>query len=369
MSILIFIVILVVLILVHEFGHFIVAKKTGIRVDEFGIGFPPKALTLGKIGETEYTLNWLPIGGFVKIFGESVDEESMSGPDSARSFVNKSKWIQSAVLVAGVGFNVLLAWVLFSVGFAAGMPVAIDENNRAYITEKQVVIAEVVAGTPAERAGLAPGDEILNLTAGDDTVDEITIDNISEFTSSRGGEEISITYGHFGEVFQTTAVPIAGLVEGEPEVFAIGIAMGDVGKLQLPLFQAFIEGAKFTGQMLVYVIVAIATFLANAVVGSADLSQIAGPVGIVGLVGDYASLGFISLISFTALISLNLAVINLIPFPALDGGRLLFVIIEGIKGSPIRSSITNSLNMIGFVLLSLLLVVVTYSDILRIITG
>ena len=123
MSIIIFVIVLVVLILVHEFGHFITAKKSGIRVDEFGIGFPPKIFGK-KIGETTYTLNWIPFGGFVKIFGENPDDESISGPDSARSFVNKKRRIQALVIVAGVLFNVILASLLFSAGFMIGMPVS-----------------------------------------------------------------------------------------------------------------------------------------------------------------------------------------------------------------------------------------------------
>ena len=130
MSIIIFLIILLVLVLVHEAGHFFLAKRFGIRVDEFGFGFPPK-LFGKKWGETEYTLNLLPLGGFVKIFGETPDDENINGPDSARSFVNKAKWKQAVVLVAGIAMNFLLAWVLFSFGFMSGLPTSASQAARS----------------------------------------------------------------------------------------------------------------------------------------------------------------------------------------------------------------------------------------------
>ena len=152
MSIIIFIIVLVVLILVHEFGHFISAKKSGIRVDEFGIGFPPRIFGK-KIGETTYSLNWIPFGGFVKIFGENPDEESISGPDSKRSFVNKKRRIQALVIVAGVVFNMLLAIILFSAGFLIGMPVSDNDPlivDKGYeITNSALTVISVLNESPA----------------------------------------------------------------------------------------------------------------------------------------------------------------------------------------------------------------------------
>ena len=135
MSILIFIVILLILVIIHEMGHFSTAKMFGIRVDEFGFGFPPKLFGVKK-GETEYTFNLLPIGGFVKIFGENPDVENTTGPDSARSFVNKPKWQQAIVLVAGVFANFVLAWVLFSFGFMSGLPTSVGAEVSGYTLEK-----------------------------------------------------------------------------------------------------------------------------------------------------------------------------------------------------------------------------------------
>ena len=139
MSVIIFIVILALLILVHEFGHFIVAVKSGIKVTEFGIGFPPRLVTLFRWKETAFTLNAIPFGGFVKIFGENPDEESVEGPERNRSFVHKPKWIQAAVLVAGVTFNVLFAWILISIGFMSGLPTPVGYSGPGVVEDAKVV--------------------------------------------------------------------------------------------------------------------------------------------------------------------------------------------------------------------------------------
>lgn len=365
MNIIIFIVILVVLILVHEFGHFIVAKKSGIRVDEFGIGFPPK-LFGKKYGETEYTFNLLPFGGFVRIFGENPDKESINGEDSGRSLVNKPKYIQALVMFAGVGFNILTAWLLFSVIYMVGMPTVFEEGDNKFVQNPALTIVEVLPETPAEYAGLKVGDKLLSFSVNNESISELTSEKVSDFVALHGKDKIYVEYKRGNDVFVLDTVPETNIIPNEPERAVIGIAMSQVGTLKLPVHLAFWEAGKLTAKMFVAVTVAITQFLFDAITLNADFSQIAGPVGIVGIVGDAAALGIISLLSFTAFISLNLAVINLLPLPALDGGRLLFVAIEAIKGSPIKPSIVNMLNMIGFALLILLMVVVTYNDIAKI---
>lgn len=380
MSIFLFLIILVVLIVVHEFGHFIVAKRAGIRVDEFGIGFPPRALTMFKKGETNYTLNWLPIGGFVKIFGENPDDlsavsdqaqagESISGPDRARSFVHKPKWIQALVLVAGVGFNVLLAWFLFIVVFAAGSATAVTpETDTTYITGSELRIVSVLSDSPAESAGIEAGDAVTLLSAGGETLTEPTPESIMQFVSSHPDEAITIELLRDGEAITNVITPVAGLIETDPSQPALGVGMSLVGELQLPIHLAIWEATLLTGDMLVAIVIALGAFFASAFTLTADLSQITGPVGIVGLVGDAASFGFVSLLMFTAFISLNLAIINLLPIPALDGGRLLFVLIEALKGSPINPRFANAVNTAGFAFLILLMIAVTYNDVLKLVS-
>ncbi|MEX0917278.1 MAG: site-2 protease family protein [Candidatus Paceibacterota bacterium] len=358
MSILLFFIILFVLVLVHELGHFLIAKRAGIRVDEFGIGFPPR-LFGKKIGETLYSFNLLPIGGFVKIFGENPSEEATSGSDSERSFVNKSKWAQIAVLFGGVLFNVLFAWVLFTFGFLTGIPASPNEYPNAKVSDLKVVIGNVIPASPAGEAGVASGSEIVGIMR-EGVVSQLSSEKISQFI--REGGEFTLITERAGERSEYTLVPkkLEG-VEGQ----VIGIQLAEVGIVTLPWYGALYEGARTTLSSLALVTVAITNFIIDAFTLNANLQEIAGPVGIVSLVGDAGALGFAYLISFTAFISLNLAVINLLPFPALDGGRIVFVIIEAIKGSPIRASIVNTANGIGFILLILLIIAVTYNDILR----
>jgi len=367
-SIILFLIILLVLILVHEFGHFIVAKKSGIRIDEFGIGFPPRALRLAKRGDTEYTLNWLPLGGFVKIFGENPDEESIHGPDKNRSFVNKPKIIQAAVLAAGVVFNIVFAWFIFSIVFMIGMPSAIleDELDRAY--NVRLVVAEVLPDTPAEQIGLLAGDELISLSDGTSEITDLVPSSVSAFIAAREEVEIVVSLKRDDEEKNFKVIPKSGIISDQPDRAALGFSMGLVGNLKFSPLEAFWEGLTFTIEITKLIAIALSAFLIDAALLNANLSEIAGPVGIVSLVGEASSLGLVFLLNFTAFISINLALINLLPFPALDGGRLLFLFIEIIKGSPIQPSIANAMNTVGFVLLILLMLVVTYNDILRIIS-
>jgi len=366
MSILLFIAILAILILAHEFGHFIVAKRSGIRVDEFGIGFPPKIFGK-KIGETEYSLNLLPIGGFVKIFGETPDEESIDGPDAKRSFVNKPKYVQAAVLFAGVFFNILLAWFLISAGFMVGLPTPVDVTPEGRtLQDINLVITEILPDSPAQYSGFKVGDKILSIEAGESSIILPSTESTQEFISTRLGEDITVEIKRGKQAPESLIVrPIEGVIEHP----AIGIAMDEIGTLKLPFYLAFWEGAKLTTMLTEATFFGLAGFLSDIFTGNADLSAVAGPVGIVGIVGDASEFGFIYLLSLTALISINLAIINLMPFPALDGGRLLFLLIEIIKGSPIKPSVANTVNAVGFAILILLMVVITYSDIVKIVTG
>lgn len=367
MAIILFLIILVILILVHELGHFVVAKKAGIRVDEFGIGFPPKAMTLWKWGETEYTLNWLPLGGFVKIFGENPDEKSLRGPDRDRSFIHKPKVVQAAVLVAGVVFNILFAWVLFSVVFMLGMPSALLEEEAGEAHNVRLIISEVLPNSPAEIAGLMPGDEVVALTALEESAQDLLPSIVSDYIVTQEDKEIAIFVKRDEEVIEILVIPKYGVIEEEQSRPAIGIAMGLIGRISFSPPAALWEGAKFTVEITKLIAVSIAAFLGSVLTLNADLSSIAGPVGIVSLVGDASALGFVFILNFTAFISINLAIINLLPFPALDGGRLLFLFIEVVKGSPIKPNIANTVNTIGFALLILLMLVVTYNDISRIV--
>ncbi len=362
MTILIFFVVLFVLILVHEWGHFIVAKKTGMRVDEFGIGFPPKLFGIKK-GGTEYTINSLPIGGFVKIYGENAEDASIdaeTGMDTSGSFTLKSRWAQSAVLIAGVTMNVLLAWVLFAFVFIVGVPTAVDEKDAG--ENAQLVVMSVLPNSPAQSALIPVGAKIVSYTNAEE--DEVLTPAAFKAYGTQGGSApMDITYTSGGEEKTISVTPVKGLIVENKEQPAIGVALALVDTVKKPVLTAFKDATVTTYQSLMAIATGLGSLFVDIVQRDADLSQVAGPVGIVGLVGDAAQFGFASLLLFTAMISLNLAVINMLPFPALDGGRLVMVALEAILKRPLNPVWVARVNALGFMLLIGLMVVVTFSDI------
>jgi len=363
MTIILFLVVLAVLIFVHELGHFLVAKKSGIRVDEFAIGFPPKIFGWTR-GETKYVLNLIPFGGYVKIFGENPDEESINGADSARSFVKAKKWKQISVLLAGIAFNIIFAWLLISISFMFGSLVPVGEGTDGqyskYIKDSQVVLTGVLKDSPAEKAGLAQGDRILSVQSIGDG--DLNTSKVRELIEISANVQVNIAYERNGE---TKTVMVSPEMNKDSGKRVIGIYMENVGVVKLNPILALYEGGKLTITTTKEVAIGLGTFISQAVRGQGDFTQVSGPVGIVGLVGDAATFGLAYFLGFVAFISLNLAVINLIPFPALDGGRVLFAIIEIIIRRPIKPQIANTLNTVGFFILISLMLVITYRDILK----
>lgn len=346
-TVILFLIVLAVLIFVHELGHFLVARACGIRVDEFALGFGPQLWSTQR-GETKYALNLIPFGGYVKIFGENPDGDSITGPDSARSFVHKPKWQQVIVLAAGVFFNFIFAWVLIAIAFTAGVPASLESypNYADRMTEKRIAITYVEPKSPAEIAGIKAGDTITEFK---------TVEEVQNAINVSGGKGVLIG--------GKTVIAKEGIVEGK---YAIGISMDNVGMLHLPVHLALFEAARYSLHMMKEITLGLGDLIGGLFKGTSGLSSVTGPIGIAGLVSDAATLGFTYLMMFTALISINLGVLNLVPFPALDGGRILFVIIEAIIRRPIKPTIANTVNAVGFSLLILLMIVVTYKDIVRI---
>ena len=367
MSILIFIVVIVALIVVHEFGHFIVAKWSGMRVDEFGLGYPPRAMVIGKMGETEYTLNWLPFGGFVKIYGE--DGKVPGDASDPRAFTARPRILQALVLVAGVAMNLLFAYVLITGALIAGTPRALSDNEIAIAQNVELAVANVLPGSPAAQAGLLPGDVILSAEDGHNMLTETTPAAFTKFISLGGSNKtITLSVRHAdGEEALLFARPIEGLIASDLSRPVIGVEVATVGVVPLSFGSAIIEGVSLTWGATKMTAVGLWHFFYGIFTLSADLSQVAGPVGIAGVVGTASMQGFGYLFSIMAIISINLALINLIPIPALDGGRLLFVIIESIIRRPIKPVVAQALNGIGFVFLILLMLVVTAHDIFKIV--
>ncbi len=363
MYIVLFFIILAILVLIHEFGHFYAAKKSGVRVDEFGLGFPPRMF--GKMWKgTLYSINWIPFGGFVKIFGENPDAESISGPESGKSFVNRPKWIQILILSGGVIMNILFAWILFSIAYMSGMTMGVSESTSKYITDPHVIVLDVLPDSPAQKAGLVPGDEVIAYSFAGATTSATTVEGLQEAIKNSGGKTVGVEVQRMADMKYIALVPEQGVIGDR---YAVGISMDLVGKADLPFYLAFWEGAKLTWNMGVNIVSSLYGLITDAVLGQADVSQLSGPVGIARLVGDAGKLGFVYLLSFTAFISLNLAVLNLVPFPALDGGRILFVIIEAIIRKPIKPKIANTVNAIGFGLLLAFMLFITYKDIAKLV--
>ncbi|PJA94538.1 hypothetical protein CO131_00830 [Candidatus Kaiserbacteria bacterium CG_4_9_14_3_um_filter_50_16] len=371
MSIFIFIVVIVSLIVVHEFGHFVAAKLSGMRVDEFGLGYPPRAVTIAKVGGTTYTLNWLPFGGFVKIYGEDSSTDSTCSPQAElwmpNSFSSKTRFAQAMVLVAGIAMNLFFAYVLIASALIIGTPRALGENELATARSTELMVASVLPNTPAALAGLLPGDFIISAKDAVEQWNAVDPQSFSAFINANRGNAVTLNVKHDGHLVSIMATPKEGIVATDPFRFALGVEVATVGVVPLSLGEAITEGASLTWGAIQLTAIGLLHFFYSVFTLSANFSQVAGPIGIAGVVGSASAQGFGNLLSIMAIISINLALINLIPIPALDGGRLLFVGIESVIRRPIKPSIAHAINAIGFVFLILLMLVVTAHDIFKIV--
>lgn len=372
MTILIFFVILAILVLIHELGHFLAAKKSGIKVEEFGFGFPPRLWGFQK-GETFYSINWIPFGGFVKILGENVQVEGdapLPESDRGRTLVDRPRYVQAMVLAAGVFFNILLAWAILSFGLWIGLPTSRAGVPEGYQLEKsRLIVVEVLKDSPASLAGLKGGEIITYMTDGVNKISQPTVPEVQEFVSGHSGEKIEVGYlsglaieSSVGEK-EVTIVPKA--VDGGDKA-VIGISMDEIGILKLPFFLAIWEGLRLTGLVTWSIVVTLWALILGIFQGeTAILASVTGPVGLVGIIGSSMSLGFSYLLNLVAVISLNLAVINFLPFPALDGGRILFLGIEAIRRKALSPKFVNAANSVGFFILLGLMLLLTFRDVWR----
>ncbi len=361
-TVFIFFIIILVLVLVHELGHFLVAKWTGMRVDEFAFGFPPRLFSK-KIGETEYSFNLLPLGGYVKIFGENGEEDT--GENVTRAFNRQAKWKQVAVLVAGVTMNILLAWLLLAATFTIGVETA--ENSFApkkYLTNTKTVVSDVVPGSPAANAGILPLDTLVSISSLGSTIQSPSPDEFSTFIADHQNDSIEVLYDRGGTTIASEVYPAAGFAEDKK---IVGISSTLLGTLKMPIGNALVSSAVATYEFTKLTFIGFYDLFAKLLTGEGKeaAKALTGPVGIVGLVGEAESSGIGALLAFTALISINLAVLNILPLPALDGGRIVFVLIESIMRRPISFKTQNLVNGVSFALLLVLMVVVTYRDIIK----
>lgn len=358
-TIIVFILILGLLVFVHELGHFITARKTGMKVEEFGIGFPPRMFGV-KRGETLYSINWIPLGGFVKIPGESSEITEEDG----RNFKDQKIWQQAVVLVAGVSMNIFLAFIVLSIGFMMGLPQVVDDSlaARATVSDEHIQVVNVLEGSPAAQAGITLGDQLLSIDGEQVTSGEF----LQEYVAANPTKETVIALEREGEPIEFTVTPATVAGNDNP---VIGVSIARTGIVSYPWYLAIWEGAKSTVQLLWRIISLFAILLFNLITQGQLIADISGPLGIAVMTGQVVDLGLSYLLQFIALLSLNLAVINIIPFPALDGGKLLFLAIEKIKGSPVNQKIENMIHNFGFLFLIALILIITYHDFAQFGTG
>jgi len=341
MAIIPFLIIFSLLVFVHEGGHFLVAKLFGVGVEEFGFGYPPKILGK-KIGKTIYSMNLIPFGGFARIKGADTADSLAGEPDS---FATQAKFKRALILCGGIFGNFILAWLIFTLLLIIGNPVPANK----------VLVEEVADGSPAASAGIAAGDYILSFGGGAVETADALVDLIDKNANRPSLMEIE----RYGKTLSITATPAAGL--GSDSGGQLGIVVSTAVKyerssiLRAP-FAAFGELVGLSWQMVrLFEQLVIDLFRGEAV-------EVGGPVAILALTGTYVTYGIRIFLQFIALLSLNLAIVNLLPIPALDGGRLLFIWYEAVLGKRPSYKIERRINSIGFVLLVILMTLITIKD-------
>lgn len=371
LTIVAFVGVLSVIVFVHELGHFWSARKFGVKSEEFGLGFPPRAIGVYRdqekkwkkvygakevtdASDTIYSLNWIPLGGFVKIKGEN--GEGVGDPDS---FASQKIWKRAVILLAGVTMNIITAIVLTSIGFMVGLPQVLgDETASAKISNQQVQIVEVMKDSPAEKAELKVGDIILSI----DNLAIAKSEDLQNFVDLKKNQAMNYKIKREGQVIDKQ---ITAVVRAETGRGGIGVAISNTGLVRYPIYLAIWYGFKSVFFLMGAILMAFWALLSGLFAGHGMSAEVAGPVGIAALTGQVAHMGFIYLLQFTVMLSVNLAIINALPFPALDGGRIFFLIIEKIKGSPVKQEFEAVVHNVGFGLLMVLVLLVTFKDISR----
>lgn len=368
---LLFIIVLGALVFVHELGHFLMAKRAGMEVEEFGFGFPPRLI--GKRfseGGTLYSINAIPLGGFVKIPAigpevteEGADEQTVTDPKpkADTSFSTKSTFQKISVLVAGIIMNLLFAVVLFTAAALIGVDAqasAVPEG--ATVLSEQVYIASIFEETPAAESGLQIGDQVMSINgafidSAAQLQDAIQSDITQQISVLRGQEEVSLE------------ITPERIQNDSEEYIGIGIGLVESVRVRFNLVEAIGYGVTTTWSVLQQIVIALAGLISGAIQGNETADALAGPVGIAALTGEAAQLGLSNLLQFAAILSVNLALFNLLPLPALDGGRLVFVIIAGLRGKPVNERIEGIVHAVGFSLLLLLFLWVTIKDIVALV--
>ncbi len=355
-SILIIVFTLIALVIIHEFGHFIIAKKFGVPVEEFGIGYPPRIFGK-KMGQTLYSLNLLPFGAFVKIYGEK------EGLEDSNSFQRKSIEQRALITLGGVLSFWIVGIILLSIIFAIGAPTAISDTVEAEDARIQVI--SLVNGSPAEVAGIKIWDIIRNVKYQSLSVKINKVKEIQEFVENYKGEEISLTIERGKESFELDIIPRIEIPEGEG---AMGVGLVRTITRAYPFYLAPLKGIKACIDLTSQIVNSLGGIFGNLFQGKGlpPGVKLVGPIGVGSLMDEAIEAGPIYYLQFIAIIAIHLAVFNLLPIPALDGGKLLFLGIEKIKGSPINIKVEEKINALFFILLIIMIFFVSIKDIINI---
>lgn len=365
LSIIIFIAILSILVMLHEFGHFLMAKRAKIGVEEFGFGLPPR-IWGKKIKGTIYSINWLPFGGFVKLIGEDPTDERR---DSRDSFYTKSILDRSLVVLAGVALNFLLAVVIFyivvfALGAKVSVPLLTDHKFKFVNQTTQVLVGDVIDQSAAQKAQIKPGESIIQIGG-----EKITsVEQLQKIVRSSEGKSLKITLENPVNN-QTRVVEAVPVYNESLKTAALGVSLGDLAVLNYETFpQKLFAGFIHSYNTVVYSAKVFGELIGFAI-SQKDIKPVSegvsGPIGIAKITSQAVALGPISVLQLIGLLSLNLAVFNVLPIPALDGGRFFFIVIEAVTRKKVYPSIEKWTHTIGFALLLGLIVFITYNDILK----
>jgi len=372
-TIILFLLILGIIVFFHELGHFVMAKLYNVKVEEFALGFPPKIFGVKK-GETEYRLNWVPLGGYCKIVGEDGEEK-----DNPRSFGSRSLFQRFQIISAGVLMNFFLAFVIFSFIFMVGFPqditgkdlsiikagensgqasIIVDEENAKSVKDIKIQISGIIEGSPADKAEIQVGDVIVRA----DDIKINSVEDLQNYTDENLGKPITLSITRGEESLTKEIIPRENYPKDEG---AMGVSLAQTAVVSYSFLEAIKQGFEYTVHLTIFIIMAFASIIWGLVTTGKTVAEVSGPVGIAVMTQQAASMGFLTVLNFTALISVNLAIINALPLPALDGGRMVFLLVEKIKGSPLNQVWEAKANNIGFMLLMGLMVLVTFKDVAR----
>lgn len=334
-----FVIVLSITIMIHEFGHFLLAKKNNVYVYEFCLGMGPKIFSKKK-DETEYSIRLFPIGGFVSMAGEDLEQDSKIKSD--RQLCNKSWLVRFLTLIAGILFNFFLAILLiFIIALINGVP-----NNKN-------IIGYIDSSYPISNTNIKVGDKIKKIN----NIKVNSYEMLSLEMAVRNGENITFTVLH--ENGKTEDIKVSPLYDEKKDIYTYGISIDNSKQKGFfkSIFYSFRQTINLSRQML--------KTLFYLITGKLSIDNLSGPIGIYSIVGSAAASGFLSILYLIAYLCINVAIINLIPFPAFDGGRILFLLIEKIKGSKVNPKIENVIHSVGFILLMIFMIYISYHDILR----